>query len=110
MAHTMLDDWKVLPRLMMLAITIMCFQVTNWMMSLNSQRLSNQGFCSVIFGCFSACFAVWMGRETTTMLPQTRLSTRKSMTSLEDFMVFLMIRALEFLLNTKMSLYGTVIV
>ena len=44
MAHTMLDDWKVLPRLMMLAITIMCFQVTNWMMSLNSQRLSNQDF------------------------------------------------------------------
>jgi len=32
------------------------------------------------------------------------------MTSLEDFMVFLMVRALEFLLNTKMSLYGTVMV
>ena len=30
------------------------------------------------------------------------------MTSLNDFVVFLMVRALEFLLNTKMSLYGTV--
>ena len=30
------------------------------------------------------------------------------MTAVEDFMVFLMVRALEFLLNTKMSLYGTV--
>jgi hypothetical protein len=32
------------------------------------------------------------------------------MTTVEDFIVFLMVRALEFLLNTKMSLYGTVMV
>lgn len=32
------------------------------------------------------------------------------MTSIEDFMVFLMVRALEFLLNTKMNLYGTIMV
>ena len=30
------------------------------------------------------------------------------MLSLEDFVMFLMVRALEFLLNTKMALYGTV--
>jgi len=32
------------------------------------------------------------------------------MTSVEDFMVYLMVRALEFLLNTKMSLYGAMMV
>jgi hypothetical protein len=32
------------------------------------------------------------------------------MTTVEDFMVFLMVRALEFLLNTKMNLYGTIMV
>jgi hypothetical protein len=32
------------------------------------------------------------------------------MTTVEDFMVYLMVKALEFLLNTKMSLYGTVMV
>jgi len=32
------------------------------------------------------------------------------MTTVEDFMVYLMVRALEFLLNTKMSLYGMVMV
>ena len=32
------------------------------------------------------------------------------MTTVEDFMVFLMVRALEFLLNTKMDLYGAVMV
>jgi hypothetical protein len=32
------------------------------------------------------------------------------MTTVEDFMVYLIVRALEFLLNTKMSLYGTIMV
>jgi hypothetical protein len=31
------------------------------------------------------------------------------MTTVEDFVVFLMVRALEFLLNTKMNLYGTIV-
>jgi len=63
MPYTVLDDWKVVPRCMMLAITIMCFQVTSWMMSLEQPTLEQSGFCSVIFGCFSACFAVWLGKE-----------------------------------------------
>jgi len=63
MPHTVLDDWKLVPRVMMLAITIMCFQVTSWMMSLEQPTLEQSGFCSIIFGCFSACFAVWLGKE-----------------------------------------------
>ena len=39
-----------------------------------------------------------------------RVQAVKNMTSVEDFIVFLMVRALEFLFNTKMSLYGTVMV
>lgn len=63
MAHTVLDDWKIVPRVMMLAITIMCFQVTSWAMSLEEMSIEQSGFCSIIFGCFSACFAVWLGKE-----------------------------------------------
>jgi len=48
---------------MMLAITIMCFQVTSWAMSLEEMSIEQSGFCSIIFGCFSACFAVWLGKE-----------------------------------------------
>ena len=58
---------------MMLAITIMCFQVTNWMMGLEQPTLEQSGFCSVIFGCFSACFAVWMGKETTTTVTSDKV-------------------------------------
>ena len=32
------------------------------------------------------------------------------MTSIEDFMVYLMVRAVEWVLGTKMALYGTVMV
>jgi len=55
--------WKILPRLMMIAITIMCFQVTIWFMALEAPTLEQSGLCSIIFGCFSACFAVWLGHE-----------------------------------------------
>lgn len=61
-----IDQLKILPRLMMLAITIMCFQVTSWFISLPDPTLNQSGFCSVIFGCFSACFAVWLGKEAKT--------------------------------------------
>jgi hypothetical protein len=63
---TMIDQLKILPRLMMLAITVMCFQVTSWFISLPDPTLNQSGFCSVIFGCFSACFAVWLGKEAKT--------------------------------------------
>lgn len=58
-----IDSLKLLPRIMMAAITIMCFQVTNWMISLPDPTLNQSGFCSIIFGCFSGCFAVWLGSE-----------------------------------------------
>jgi hypothetical protein len=65
-----IDSLRILPRVMMAAITIMCFQVTNWMMSLEQPTLEQSAFCSVIFGCFSGCFAVWMGKESkTTVTP-----------------------------------------
>jgi hypothetical protein len=30
----MLDDWKVLPRLMMLAVTILTYQAVHWFMNI----------------------------------------------------------------------------
>ena len=63
MAHTILDDWKILPRLMMLAVTVMCYQVTQWYISLPTPTIEQSGFCSVVFVCLSASFAIWMGGE-----------------------------------------------
>ena len=55
--------WKLMPRIMMLAITVMCFNVVNWYTTLESPTIEQSGFCSVVFGCFSACFAVWLGKS-----------------------------------------------
>ncbi len=57
--------WRIMPRLMMLAITIMTFKCTTWMIGLDDPTLNQSGFCSVVFGCFSATFAVWLGSEKT---------------------------------------------
>jgi len=58
-----IDELKLIPRIMMIAITIMCFQVLGWAMSLEKLSLEQSGLCSVIFGCFSACFAVFLNKE-----------------------------------------------
>ena len=43
MAHTILDDWKVLPRLMMLAVTVLTYQAVHWFMGLLTPALLSQG-------------------------------------------------------------------
>ena len=58
-----IKDWKIIPRLMMLAITIMAFYVTNWMISLPDPTINQTTFSSIIFGCFSGCFAIWLGQS-----------------------------------------------
>ena len=58
-----IKDWKIIPRLMMLAITVMCFYVTNWMISLPDPTINQTTFSSIIFGCFIGCFAIWLGQS-----------------------------------------------
>ena len=60
-------------------------------------------------GALTGCFGIWMGKESKTTVTSDKV-VHEHMTTVEDFMVYLMVKALEFLLNTKMSLYGTVIV
>ena len=31
--------------------------------NLDNPTIEQSGFCSVVFGCFSACFAVWLGKS-----------------------------------------------
>ena len=63
-------QWKPMPRLMMLAITIMCFNVVGWYTTLDNPTIEQSGFCSVVFGCFSAlcCVARQERRQVTWLL------------------------------------------
>jgi ABC-type phosphate transport system permease subunit len=48
---------------MMLSVMLMTYETTAWMMSLAEPTVTQSGFCSIVFGCFSATFAVWLNHE-----------------------------------------------
>ena len=56
--------WKILPRLMMLSMTIMSYQVVQWFMALGADATTQQAaFVSTVVGAMTVAFAVWMGHE-----------------------------------------------
>ena len=65
MAKTFIDDWKVLPRLMMLAVTVLTYQSVHWFMAIPAEQVTNAqaGLVSVCMGALTGCFGIWMNRE-----------------------------------------------
>jgi|TARA_Y100000004_G_scaffold187559_1_gene240518 hypothetical protein len=61
---TVLDEWKVWPRVMMLAFTIMSWRVVEWFMNLPDPTTQQAGLVSVVMGAATGAFAIWMGKET----------------------------------------------
>lgn len=55
--------WKIMPRLMMLVMTIMYIRCIEW--ALIQPELSTQqaGLISVVTGAMTGAFAVWLGHE-----------------------------------------------
>ena len=60
---TVLDEWKVLPRLAFLAMIVMAFRVVEWYMSLPDPSVEQSGFVSVVVGALTGSFAIWLGKE-----------------------------------------------
>ena len=63
MARTFVDDWRIIPRLMMLAVTILTYQSVHWYMSLPDQTNGQAGLVSVCMGALTGCFGIWMNGE-----------------------------------------------
>ena len=57
------DKFKILPRAMMVVITVMSYRVAEWFMSLPDPTIEQSGFCSIVLGCLTGSFAIWMGKE-----------------------------------------------
>jgi hypothetical protein len=55
--------WKVMPRLMMLVMTIMYIRVIEWFMSLPQDVVSTQAteLTATVTGAMTGAFAVWLG-------------------------------------------------
>ena len=55
--------WKILPRCMMLASTVMSWRCAEWFMELDVPTASQSAFVSVVMGVMTGVFGIWMGHE-----------------------------------------------
>ena len=63
MAKALLE-YKIIPRGMMLAFTVMAWNVCDWFMGLGTSATTQQtAFVSTIVGAATGAFAVWMANE-----------------------------------------------
>ena len=76
MAHTVIDDWKIVPRLMMIAVTVLTYKAVLWFMTLPDPTVAQSGLVSVCMGALTGCFGIWMGKEAKTTVTQTQTSSK----------------------------------
>ena len=57
--------WKIMPRIMMLVMTVMYIRVIEWFMSLPQEVVSTQAtaLTATVTGALTGAFAVWVGSE-----------------------------------------------
>ena len=55
--------WKILPRLMMLGMSLSAWRVVEWFMTLEDPTSQQAALVSVVTGAMPGAFAVWMGHE-----------------------------------------------
>jgi len=55
--------WKILPRFMMLASTMMSWRCAEWFMDLDNPTAAQSAFVSVVMGVMTGVFGIWMGHE-----------------------------------------------
>lgn len=60
---TQILKWKIMPRLMMLVMTLMYIRVIEWGMSLDDLSTQQSAMISVVSGAMTGAFAVWLGSE-----------------------------------------------
>lgn len=68
-----IDGLKILPRLMMLAVTVLTYQAVHWFMSLPDPSVAQSGLVSVCMGALTGCFGIWMGKESKTTVTSDKV-------------------------------------
>lgn len=56
-------EWKIMPRFMMLVMSVMYIRVLEWGMSLDDLSTQQSAMISVCSGAMTGAFAVWLGSE-----------------------------------------------
>jgi len=55
--------WKIMPRLMMLVMTLMYIRCIEWALSQPDLTTQQSALISVVTGAMTGAFAVWVGSE-----------------------------------------------
>jgi hypothetical protein len=55
--------WKLLPRLMMVMMSVSAWRVVEWFMTLSDPTTQQSALVSVVTGAMTGAFAVWLGHE-----------------------------------------------
>ncbi len=55
--------WKILPRLMMLGMSLSAWRVVEWFMTLPDPTTQQSALDTVVSGAMTGAFAVWLGSE-----------------------------------------------
>lgn len=63
MNASQLDSWRIIPRIMMLALIVMNFRVIEWFMSLDTPTMEQAGMLSVMTGALTAAFGLYLGNS-----------------------------------------------
>ena len=63
---SIIDQLKILPRLMMLAVTVLTYQAVHWFMTLPDPSVAQSGLVSICMGALTGCFGIWMNKEAKT--------------------------------------------
>ena len=56
-------QYRLMPRIMMLVMTIMYIRVINWGMTLDDLSTQQSAMISVVSGAMTGTIAVWLGSE-----------------------------------------------
>ena len=69
--------WRLLPRLMMLMMSISAWRVVEWFMTLPDPTSQQAALVSVVTGAMTGAFAVWMNHEGSDVIIQTKRPDRQ---------------------------------
>ncbi len=61
MSPDQLNSWRVIPRLLMLAMLVMTYRVVEWFMGLSGPTLEQAGLVSVMTGALTGAFGLFLG-------------------------------------------------
>ena len=61
MTPEQLNAWRIIPRLLMLAMLVMTYRVVEWFMGIENPTLEQAGLVSVMTGALTGAFGLFLG-------------------------------------------------